>query len=62
MSLNTCLTQCVDKGLQSLGTSAASFDRISLKSGTIKQMVGHTWCILHETIVSTVTNYGVLST
>ncbi|KAI1503119.1 hypothetical protein F5X99DRAFT_376958 [Biscogniauxia marginata] len=38
-ALNTCLIQCADQGAKAFGTSAKSFDAISLKSSTIKQTI-----------------------
>ncbi|KAI0468837.1 hypothetical protein F4859DRAFT_524009 [Xylaria cf. heliscus] len=38
-ALNACLIQCADQGAKAFGTSAKSFDAISLKSSTIKQTI-----------------------
>lgn len=46
-SLNACLIQCADQGAKAFGTSAKSFDAISLKSNTVKITVCVT-CICYR--------------
>ncbi|KAB5549660.1 hypothetical protein GE09DRAFT_1060097 [Coniochaeta sp. 2T2.1] len=47
-SLNACLIQCSDAGVQAYTTAADSFDIISLKSGTIKETVNNIVAILGD--------------